>query len=358
MKRVRALVLDDSAICRRQLRSMLEAEGDIEVVGEAASGEAVLELIRRTAPNILLVDLQMPGTGGHETIEQVMANQPLPILVVTGQPQGRRGDAVFESIRRGALDLAEKPSATDEPAQARLRAMARTLASVPVVRHVAGNLGRKLDVEGLRRIATSAPPAPREAGVPVIGIGASAGGPTPLAQLLGGLPRDFPCAIAVVQHLPPGFCSAFAEFLRSRVRLNVVIPSGRCKIVAGSVYLAPDAAHLVVEDRYHFGFSLAAPIEGHRPAASALFDSLAKVFGRHSAAVVLSGMGRDGVVGLAAMRLLGALTLAQDRESCAVFGMPRAALEAGVAQAAADPPGLLRALIAWSETQATGRRVP
>jgi len=352
VKRIRALVLDDSAICRRQLRDILEAEADIEVVGEAANGDAALELIARTSPHILLVDLQMPGTGGHETIEQVMANQPLPILVVTGQPQTRRADGVFESIRRGALDLAEKPAPNDARAQARLRAMVRTLSSVPVVRHVAGNLGRKLEPEALRRIATSSPPGPNENGVSLLGIAASAGGPTPLAQVLGGLPREFPCAIAVVQHLPPGFCVAFAEFLRSRTALHVQIPSARCKFAPGTVYLAPDGAHLIAEDRAHLGLSLAAPVEGHRPAASALFESLAKVFGAHSAGVVLSGMGRDGLTGLAAMRLLGALTLAQDRESCAVFGMPRAVLEAGVAQAAADPAGIVRALIAWSEPHA------
>jgi two-component system, chemotaxis family, protein-glutamate methylesterase/glutaminase len=355
MKRVRALILDDSAICRRQLHDILEAEGDIEIVGEAASGDQVLELIVRTSPGILLVDLQMPGTGGHETIEQVMAHHPLPILVVTGQPQDRRGDTVFESIRRGALDLAEKPAPSDERAHARLRAMVRMLASVPVVRHVAGNLGRRLDPESLRQIATSAPPAGSETGVPVIGIGASAGGPTPLAQVLAGLPRGFPAAIAVVQHLPPGFSPSFAEFLRARTPLNVTIPAGRCKIVAGSVYLAPDGAHLVAEDRGHLGCSLASPIEGHRPAASALFESLAKICGARSAGVVLSGMGRDGVSGLASMRLTGALTLAQDRDSSAVFGMPRAALEAGAAQAATDPPGLVRALMRWIESQTRGR---
>jgi len=351
-KRIRALVLDDSAICRAQLRDILQAEGDIEVVGEAASGDAVLALIQRTTPTILLVDLQMPGTGGHATIEQVMANEPLPILVVTGQPASRRADAVFESIRRGALDLAEKPSASDRAAQARLRSMVRTLSQVPVVRHVAGRLGRKLDFESLQRLATSPPPVQNDAPVAVIGIGASAGGPTPLATVLGGLPRDFPCAIAVVQHLPPGFGPAFAEFLRSRTPLQVQIPGARTKICAGTVYLAPDEEHLIAVDNSHWGLSTAAAIEGCRPAATALFESLASNFGTRAAAVVLSGMGQDGAVGLLAMRVLGALTLAQDRESSAVFGMPRAALDAGAAQAAADPPGIIRALLAWAAVQA------
>jgi len=351
-KRIRALVLDDSAICRAQLRDILQAEGDIEVVGEAASGDAVIALIQRTSPHILLVDLQMPGTGGHATIEQVMANDPLPILVVTGQPPSRRADAVFESIRRGALDLAEKPSGADRGAQARLRSIVRTLSQVPVVRHVAGKLGRKLDADSLQRLATSPPPLASDARVAVIGIGASAGGPTPLAAVLGGLPRDFPCAVAVVQHLPPGFGLAFAEFLRSRTPLAVEIPSARSKIGAGTVYLAPDEEHLIAIDSSHWGLSRAAAIEGCRPAATALFESLALNFGSRAAGVVLSGMGQDGVAGLAAMRVLGALTLAQDRESSAVFGMPRAALEAGAAQAAADPPGIVRALLAWAAIQA------
>jgi two-component system chemotaxis response regulator CheB len=122
------------------------------------------------------------------------------------------------------------------------------------------------------------------------------------------------------------------------------------------VYLAPDEEHLIAADSRHWRLSSAAAIEGCRPAATALFESLALNFGTRAAAVVLSGMGQDGVAGLAAMRVLGALTLAQDRESSAVFGMPRAALEAGAAQAAADPPGIVRALLAWAAVQAPSWR--
>jgi two-component system chemotaxis response regulator CheB len=354
MKQLRCLVLDDSAICRARLRDILESEGDIKVVAEAENGKHVLELIAKNSPDILLVDLQMPGMDGHATIEQVMAHHPLPILVVTGQPHGARRDVVFESIRRGALDLAEKPARADSRAQARLRHMVRTLATLPVVRHVAGKLG-SVARDFMLPTAVAAQGQARSV---VLGIGASAGGPGPLATLLSDIPAGFPGAIAVVQHLPPGFTEAFAEFLRGRTTLRVRVPEGRVRIEHGSVYLAPDHRHLIAHDTLHFDVSAAPAVEGHRPAATVLLQSLATVFGSQAAGVILSGMGRDGVAGLLQMRAKGGLTLAQDRESSAVYGMPRAALESGAAQYASDPLSLARTVRSWAQDFTSRRGAP
>lgn len=357
MKSVRVVVLDDSLICRTRLKDILEAEGDISVVGEAANGDGVLELIARTEPRLLMVDLQMPGTGGHETIERVMANRPLPILVVTGQPEGVRRAAVFESIRRGALDLAEKPLRSDRAAEARLRALVRELSTIPVVRHVAGRFGSR------ERPAPTPATTPGVPGVPtpgplVIGIGASAGGPLALATLLNELPRDLPAAIAVVQHLPQGFAPAFAEFLQGRVSLPVSIVQGRTPLRPGTIHLAPDGKHLVVADGRALSVTLDAPVEGHRPSIDTLLHSLARALGPRAAGVVMSGIGRDGVSGLAAMRAQHALTLAQDQASCAVYGIPKAALEAKAVEHALDPLGLARALRDWARSASEQRTLP
>jgi two-component system chemotaxis response regulator CheB len=347
---IRVLLLDDSAICRTQLREILEADDRIEVVAEANNGDQVLRLIDEASPQILLVDLQMPGTGGQETIERVMAHQPLPILIVTGQPEGVRRQAVFEAIRRGALDLAEKPRHGDVKAEARLRAMVRELSRVRVVRHVAGKLSRR---DGAPGLPTPIPPAPFDGSTSplVVGVAASAGGPRPLVSVLGAWPVDFAAAVLVVQHLPNGFTPAFAEFLQSRIALRVSIVTQLTRLEPGRVYLANDDEHLVAMSDKQIGPDRSPAVDGHRPAATVLFASLAARLGARSCGVILSGMGKDGVAGLVKMKARGALTLAQEESGCAVYGMPKAAVESGAVVAALEPLALAREVSTWVSLQ-------
>lgn len=375
-------------ICRHQLTEILQTDGLIEVVAEGSRGEEALTLIERHQPDMLVVDLVMPGQSGHETISLVMAKCPLPILVVTAQPEGVRQTAVFDAIRRGALDLAEKPRRGDRDAEERLRRSIRTLAHIPVVRHMAGNRPNparpsptKVDHSSERRLARKEPPerprstnppkrhsdpgdvnelprvisdapesqtvaAPEVAndGVLIVGIGASAGGPTPLAALLGSLPSTFSAAITVVQHLPIGFMDAFVEYLRGRISLAVKKVEGRELLRPGVVYLPADDRHLVAVGSGYVATSSAPAVEGHRPAVDVLLDSLARVHGRRSMGVILSGIGQDGVRGLLAMRDQGALTMAQNEESCAVYGMPQAALRFGAAKLTLCPEDLAKEL--------------
>ncbi len=380
---IRVVLVDDSAICRHQLREILQQDGHIAVVGEGSRGEDALPLIGKHKPQLLVIDLVMPGQGGQETISAVMASHPLPILVLTAQPEGVRQVAVFDAIRRGALDLAEKPRRGDRAAEGQLRRSVHTLASIPVVRHVAGKissdsrrasrqrtsthplplrqagLGPSADdaetgspaPEGTNRLS-STPPAPGalRGGPLVVGLGASAGGPAPLASLLASLTDDFPAAMAVVQHLPKGFVQAFAEYLRSRVHFPVKTILGREVIHPGVIYLAVDDHHLVTSGDYLC--TSEAPAEnGHRPSVELLFSSLANTHGSRASGVILSGIGNDGVRGMAAMRDKGALTLAQSEESCAVFGMPAAALQSGAARASGAPEELARELCRWAVAQ-------
>jgi two-component system, chemotaxis family, protein-glutamate methylesterase/glutaminase len=348
--RLRVVVVDDSAICRAELRRILEHDGDIQIVAEAQRGEQVLDLLNRHQPDLLAIDLEMPGLHGLETIEQVMAEAPLPILVITGSSRQTRQLSIFESVRRGALDLAEKPTLRDSSSQQSLRAKVRELARVPVVRHMAAPLAVKRVAAGRddgAAVRTS------NDGLRVVGIGASAGGPTALLALLSQLPAGFPACIAVVQHLPPGFVVPFADFLAERVHLPVRVAIGEVPIHAGTIYLAPDHVHLVALDAARFGPSTEAPVEGHRPSATVLLSSLARVFGATAAGVILSGIGRDGCAGLHAMKTKGALTIAQDEASCAVYGMPRAAIERQAATFSLDPRAIAELLQRGSTT---GRR--
>jgi two-component system chemotaxis response regulator CheB len=345
VSKLRVGVLDDSAICRAQLRAFLEADGDIEVVCEAPSGENALDLLASNRPQLLVVDLTMPTMDGHSTISLVMANAPLPILVVTGETLGPERSAVFESIRRGALDVAEKPFGTDVGAQRELRAAVRRLARVPVVRHVAGKLNHRPATVPL---PSRFPPAIKGDAKPlVVGIASSAGGPVALAGLIGALPSTFHAAILVVQHLPETFAAAFVDFLASRSQLKVVSVGQNEKLISGSVYLSNGDAHLEMLGPDRVGLSSAPPYGGHRPSADVLFKSMARQSGGRAAGVVLSGMGEDGAEGLLALRNGGGLCLAQDKDSCAVWGMPRAALENGAAEQSLPPLAISDVLRTW-----------
>lgn len=343
MKRIRVVVLDDSLICRAQLASFLQADGDIEVVGEAENGERAQELLQAARPDLLIVDLQMPGTDGHETIRQVMAHAPLPILVVTGQPLGKDRQVVFESIRKGALDLAEKPALLDRSAQGRLRDTVRRLATVPVVRHVAGKLN-----ERPKTLPRPSILPPSGASSLVVGIGSSAGGPLALASVLGGWDRDLVAAVIVVQHLPANFLPVFGEFLATRTELQVHVLDGKQSLQAATVYVSGRDAHIGLVDRDTVGLIEAPPREGHRPSADVLFESLARYGGRRASGIVLSGIGRDGTEGLRTLRNCGGFCLAQNQDTSAVWGMPRAALESGAAEAALPPRGLAEVVAEWA----------
>jgi len=367
MKR-RAVVVDDSPICRDQVCEWLEADGDVEVVGVAADGESAIDLITRLRPDVATIDLRLPGISGLDVVTVLMARAPLPLLVLTGDPTGDDPELAFEAIRRGALDLLLKPSIHDEDAVRALRAHVRLLATVPVVRHLDGHRaeGYRLQTEpGVRppdgyrtpadpsvrtpdssrahaeptpRASDSSradpaarPRVPRNPNDPaVVGIAASAGGPSALAAVLGALPSDLAACLAVVQHLPRGFAPSFVSFLQSRCSLSVQLATHGLVPRAGTVVLAPDDHHLELIDG-KFALSNGPPFEGHRPAGTVLLRSLAQL-GNAAIGVVLSGIGRDGADGLRAMRERNAVTLAQDATTSVVYGMPRAAVEEGAAQ--------------------------
>lgn len=188
----------------------------------------------------------------------------------------------------------------------------------------------------------------------LVGVGASAGGPMALATMLAALPASFGAAVAVVQHLPEGFTRAFADFLQNRASLPVRVVEEPLRPDPGVVYVAPDARHLALEGKVLTPVSTP-PVEGHRPAVDVLFRSLAAHCGPRAAGVLMSGMGRDGVLGLASMRRAGAITLAQDEASSGVFGMPMAALKEGAAESAFPPVALARVLDDWAKAPWQGR---
>jgi two-component system chemotaxis response regulator CheB len=326
MNPIRAVVVDDSALCRDMLRASLEKDGDIRVVGEAADGQTAVEVVARSHAHIVTLDVEMPRVGGLAAVERIMAQTPVPILIITGRPADQRTALAFEAVRRGALDLIAKPESDKESQQ--MRALVRRLAAVPVVRHIAGRSAAAIGEA--RQPLEGALSLNRATSVSVVGIAASAGGPGAVTAVLSRLPRSFPASIAVVQHMLPGFAPSYARFLRMYTALTVQLVHGPMPLRPGTVFVASDEQDLVAGSG---GFVAGAPdrVTGHRPSADALFRSLARTHGSAAIGVILSGIGSDGAAGLLAMREAGALTIAQNEQTSAVYGMPRAARENGAA---------------------------
>jgi two-component system chemotaxis response regulator CheB len=354
VKRVRVLVVDDSFVCREQLRELLQAEGDISVVGEAGTGEEAVDRVRVLRPDVTTMDVHMPGLGGLEAIEQIMAKTPVPILVITSRPAGAEQNLAFEAVRRGALDLVEKPGFDDDRAAERLRSFVRRFADVRVVRHMAGNrvaagiedlaLPRSLRSP---RVPSTIPSRAQAPDLTVVGIGASAGGPSTVASVLSRIPKDIKAAFALVQHLPTGFTDSFAEYLSRSIPLPVRVVRSATRLEPGVVFLAEDDHHLAIASPHTIA-SLGGPrVGGHRPSVTTLFQSLAEVLGPHGVGVILSGMGSDGAQGMRKMSNAGAYTIAQDQATSVVYGMPKAAVEAGGVKTVLPVDLIPPVLIAW-----------
>ncbi len=314
-KPIRVLVADDSELFRELLARVIALGPGFEVVATVGDGKAAAELARICKPDVITMDLDMPGVDGYSGIARIMAETPTPILVLTAYREEAVG---FRALSLGALDILEKPRATtdlDEYGQL-LRSRLRLLAGVKVIRHLRGLRGR-------------AEPTPRAvARTHLVVVGASLGGPRALATMLRGLPADFPVPIAIVQHIADGFTEGLASWLGSESRLVVREARDGEALRAGRVVLAPTGYHLLVGDGV-VRLSDAPPVDTFKPSVTPLFLSAAKAYRERACGVILTGMGHDGAEGLRAIKLAGGPTLAQDEGSSAVFGMPRAAIELG-----------------------------
>jgi two-component system chemotaxis response regulator CheB len=328
MKKVRVLVVDDSAVMRKMIPDMLEADPSIEVVGTAMDGTFCLKKIEELKPNVVTLDLQMPGMNGIDTLKEIMRWHPVPVIVVSSHST-EGASITLKALGLGAVDFVTKPqdaSAHKEMATV-LIAKIRAAADCKVVRP--GTLrGAPAPAE---KISTgkAVPPASK-----LVAIGISTGGPQALEFLLAQLPPDFSGAIVVVQHMPEGFTDMFARRLDELCSLRVKEAQSGDMLQAGRVLVCPGSRHIKVK-RLAMGdvvmLNEEPRVNGHRPSVDVLFHSVAEEFGSHAVAVLMTGMGDDGAEGLGAVKKAGGMTIAQSEESCVVFGMPRVAIERGYA---------------------------
>ena len=319
---VRVLVVEDSTVQRAHLVRLLEADRDIQVIGEAADAVEAVNLTAALQPDVVTLDLHIPGGGGQQAIEQIMGQTPTPILVLSARVTNVAAAPAVEALVAGALDAMPKPTTWTQDDESELRRRVRLLRGVTVLRHRRSRLPART-VSGP---ASSAADAPASC---LVVIAASTGGPPALAQLLAGL-AGVRAPVLVVQHIHGEFVDGLAAWMRRVTPLEVRIATDGETARPGVVYIAPADTHLHVTHGFRLALH-ADPPATHRPSADELFCSAAEHVGRSTIGVVLTGMGDDGVKGLLAIRNRGGLTIAQDEATSAVFGMPRAAQVAGAA---------------------------
>jgi two-component system, chemotaxis family, protein-glutamate methylesterase/glutaminase len=326
MKKVRVLVVDDSALMRKLIPQMLVADESIDVVGTAMDGSFCLKKIEELKPNVVTLDLEMPGMNGIDALKEIMRKQPVPVIVFSSHSIDG-ASITMKALGLGAFDFVTKP----KDASAHMAETAREL--IAKVKAAA-------DCKLKPRMITGKPPAPEKAPVSntsahkVVAIGVSTGGPQALEYVLTQLPADFPGAITVVQHMPDGFTDMFARRLDEVCPLRVKEAQSGDMLQPGRVLICPGSRHMKVK-RLPLGDIVVLAdeprVNGHRPSADVLLRSAAEEFKANAVGVLMTGMGDDGAEGLGAIKKEGGMTIAQSEESCVVYGMPKAAIERGYA---------------------------
>jgi two-component system chemotaxis response regulator CheB len=349
------IVVDRSGVGRRFLRSSIEADTSLVVAGEARTGAEAQLLMERLRPQVVVMQLDVPG-GGIELIEQIMATMPTPILVCC--PDARASSAAA-ALAAGAVDVVAQPQSQDLTGLAgyaeALRRGVRVASRVRVITHPRANLrGRGLLSSGPRLQVREGTDT---AGIDLIVIGASTGGPQALAVVLAALPADFEPAILVVQHMADGFVEGLATWLDGICPLPVTVGAGGSHLRPGTVTIAPSGANLLVGDQLWTHSAPAPESQFNVPSIDATFTSVAESLGPRALGVLLTGMGRDGADGLNLMRERGAVTIGQDEATSVVWGMPGVAFAIGAVQQVLPLAEIAEAMVGAVRGPRRGRQV-
>jgi two-component system chemotaxis response regulator CheB len=323
MKKIRVLIVEDSQVMRQFLEHIIARDPRLEIAGAVESAEAAFQILDRVAPDVISMDICLPGMNGFEATQRIMRERPTPVVVVSSSAEREGLQITMNALQAGALTVLEKPAGVTsneyEALAERLCTQLAIMSQVKVVRRHAKN--RPMLHVDSRAI-------PRLPGYRLLGIVSSTGGPNALIQILGRLGRDFPLPILVVQHIAGNFLEGFASWLNDVCPFPVEIVRDRVVTAPGKIYMACQDHHLRTENGF-LRVDRGSPVCAQRPSGTVLFESMAAVLGGQALGVLVTGMGADGAEGLLALRRSGAYTIAEDESTAVVYGMPAEAVRLG-----------------------------
>jgi len=340
-RKIKVLIVDDSVLMRGLLRDIFSKQPDMEVVGVAPDAYTALAQVVTLQPDVLTLDVEMPGMNGLTFLEKLMRERPMPVVMVSSLT-AKGAETTLRALELGAVDFATKP---------RVDVAKGTVEMADELGQKVRNAARARPRRAHESSSTVRAVSPVAMGLRVrrslIAIGASTGGTEALVSVLSRLPADGP-GVVIVQHLPALFTKPLAERLNQQSPLNVREARHGDLIAPGVALLAPGDQHLEIVrqgPRFCVSLSSAPPVNRHRPSVDVLFDSCARVVGASAVGVLLTGMGSDGAKGLLALRQRGARTIAQNEATCVVFGMPKEAIALGAAEVVAPLDAIAEAIL-------------
>jgi len=328
---IKVLITEDSPVVRGYLQRIMDQDPDIEVVGVAKNGEEAVKMAPEHKPDVITMDIHMPRMDGFEATRQIMEKHPVPIVICSASWNPEEVDKTFKSMEAGAVAALEKPRGMGHPDSEKsvkeLLETIKLMASVRVVRRwTKGKYKTEKDKTPEKK---STKKETSGGDIRIVSIGASTGGPIVLRTILSGLPKDFTVPILIVQHIAQGFLTGLGDWLQKTTGLPVKIADHGDKVKPGHVYLAPDAHQMGIEKNMKISLVENQPENNLCPAVSYLFRTTAQNIGARSVGVLLTGMGRDGAKELKLLKEKGSVTIAQDKESSIVHGMPGEAIKLG-----------------------------
>jgi two-component system chemotaxis response regulator CheB len=333
-QKIRVLVVDDSSSQRHMLIGMLEADPLIEVIAWASNGEEAIQAVKRFKPDLVTMDLRMPVMDGLLASEQIMRENPTPILMVTGSVSRSNQHMIAQALHAGVLGILAKPNAKSLTASEEFVRMVKGLSQVRLRGRHNKTLSNLVQPRGAVPQGTTAKAVLSLETAEVIGIAASTGGPPVLEQIFSALPNDFEIPILVVQHIASGFAQSLVDWLSPLCKIPIRLAVPGSKLESGITIASGE--HLTVRNGV-LATSLEPPVSGHRPSGTVLFRSLAAEFGSSAVGVVLTGMGSDGAAGLQALKQAGGIVIAQDKTSSVIHSMPNSAITLGIVDAILTP---------------------
>ena len=337
---IRLLIVEDSVTQREIFRRLFAADGEFTIVAEAATGEEAIRLVQKHLPDVVLMDIHMPGMGGIEATREIMRVCPVPIVVASATLRRQDVDLAMKALEAGAVSVIEKPQGAVllhlQKIAPQLRAEL-VAASQAVVRRRPGPVT-------VRTPATNSAKMVAVGNVEVIGVATSTGGPPVLLEIFSALPKPFPLPVLLVQHISEGFVEGFARWLGEMTGQPTRLATDGARLEPG-IWLAPGGRHLALANRARIELPPRRDSDLHCPSANVLFDSLSRHAGPSSLGILLTGMGDDGASGLLALKQAGGHTVVQDEASSLIWGMPKSAKELGAANQELNPSEIVRVMM-------------